>query len=77
MLRSLIAVQSLFKEQRHREQTEAKLKQVQVKYGLKTDNSLSDEEEDSQPLEENAADDSDEEDNLSIADLTDSGEDKY
>ena len=75
VLRSLMAVQAAFKERRHKEQTEVKLQQVQAKYGLRSDDSLSDEEEEGCQLpDSDAVAVSDHEADLSISDLTDSGE---
>ena len=69
-------VQAAFKERRHKEQTELKLQQVQAKYGLRSDDSLSEEEDDKEGSQspESAAAVSDHDTDLSISDLTDSGE---
>ena len=77
VLRSLMLVQAAFKERRHKEQTELKLQRVQAKYGLRSDDSLSEEEDDkegSQSPDGDAANVSDHDTDLSISDLTDSGE---
>ncbi|KAL8575935.1 hypothetical protein ACOMHN_027333 [Nucella lapillus] len=74
VLRSLIATQEVFKERRHKEQTEAKLRQVQAKYGRKSGEGegLSEEEEDSQPQDSDAFAESDHKADISISDLTES-----
>ncbi|XP_076449384.1 tonsoku-like protein [Babylonia areolata] len=73
VLRSLIATQETFKERRHKEQTEAKLKQVQARHGLRSGEGLSsEEEEDSPPQDSQSVTGSDREADVSISDLTDS-----
>ena len=77
VLGSLMAVQAAFKERRHQEQTGAKLQQVRARYGLGSHDAGSEEEEEeegSPPPDGHTLAASDHESDLSISDLTDSGE---
>ena len=70
-----MAVQAAFKERRHQEQTGAKLQQVRARYGLGSHDAGSEEEEEgSLPPGGHSPAVSDHESDLSISDLTDSGE---
>ena len=76
VLGSLMAVQAAFKERRHQEQTGAKLQQVRARYGLGSHDAGSEEEEEegSPSPDGHTLAASDHESDLSISDLTDSGE---
>ena len=74
VLRHLIEVQTQFKEKKHKQQTESKLKETEEKYNLKSEQVLSDDSEDENSQDKDDDDDNDDDDDArSIADLTDSG----
>jgi hypothetical protein len=74
VLKDLIEVQTYFKERKHLEQTRVKMEQIQSKFGLTSDDSLSEDEEDDEEKNDDDGEDDDElpSDTLSISDLTES-----